>query len=212
MSWKPIEEVEFLTDYMANLRFPIMHGIVGDRYDINFDARMARKTFMQMHAMRSYGGKVFWIDADVITHSHVPEGFLDEMLPDDKLSCYLGRHDPEPAWMYTESGFIGFNGNHPLASKFAKNYLHVFLVGTIFTQPGWHDCFAFDAIRTLFTNNGYGEEFVNLAKGLPHGTMHPFVNSTLGAFMDHRKGPRKESRSAADKDLVVARKEAYWKR
>src|SRR5687767_11309302 len=65
MSWRPIEEVEFLQDYMDSLRFPIQHGIVGDRYDINFDARMARKTFMQVHSARKYGGKVFWIDADV---------------------------------------------------------------------------------------------------------------------------------------------------
>src|SRR5688572_6795009 len=43
MSWRPIEEVEFLTDFMENLRFPLQHGIVGDRYDINFDARMCRK-------------------------------------------------------------------------------------------------------------------------------------------------------------------------
>ena len=203
LSWRPIEEVEFLRDFMESLRFPIMHGIVGDQYDINFDARMARKAFMQMHAMRTYKGKVFWIDADSVTYKHVPQSFLDDCLPDDKLCCYLGRHEPEPAWYYTESGFIGFNGDHPLASRFAKNYLHVFLVGSIFTQPGWHDCFGFDAIRQVMTQSGMGEEFVNLAKNVPHGTMHPFQNCAPGKYMMHLKGDRKDTGKLKDGDIVV---------
>lgn len=203
ISWKPIEEVEFLTDYMANLRFPIQHGIVGDRYDINFDARMGRKAFMEMHAMRTYGGKVFWIDADCVTTKHVPETFLDECLPDDKLCCYLGRHEPEPAWYHTESGFIGFNGNHPLARKFAKSYLHTFIVGTIFTQPGWHDCWGFDAIRTVMTQNGDGDGFVNLSKNVPHGHMHPFQISAPGRYMNHYKGNRKDTKQLRPGDLIA---------
>lgn len=197
ITWRPIEEVEFLKDYLDSLRFPLMHGIVGNRYDINFDARMARKSFMQGHTVRTYGGKVFWIDADVVTKKHVPEWFLDDCLPDDALCCYLGRD----GWYYTESGFIGFNGNHPLASRFFKNYLHVFIVGSIFTQQGWHDCFGFDAIRHVMGN---GEEFVNLAKDVPHGTMHPFQNCAPGLYMEHLKGDRKDTGELRQGDVVVS--------
>ena len=196
ISWRPIEEVEFLSDFMANLKFPLMHGIVGDRYDINFDARMARKTFMQAHACRMYKGKVFWIDADCVTKDWVPESFLDECLPDDNLCCYLGRD----GWYYTESGFLGINADHPLSGRFLKNYVHVFIVGSIFTQPGWHDCFAFDAVRHVMGN---GPEFRNLAAGLPHGTMHPFVNCAPGRYMVHLKGDRKDTKQLRDGDLVV---------
>lgn len=202
VSWHPIEEVEHLKEYMAGLCFPIMHGIVGEKYDINFDARMGRKVFIQMHALKKYGGKVFWIDADVVTHAPVPDTFLDDMLPDGALCCYLGRD----GWYYTESGFIGFDAAHPVTSRFAKNYLHVFITGVNFTQPGWHDCFGFDAVRMMMGN---GSEFVNLAASLPQGTMHPFVNSALGRYMDHRKGNRKATRST-EADLVVARQEDYW--
>jgi hypothetical protein len=195
VSWHPIETVEFLQDYMDNLRFPLMHGIVGDRYDINFDARMGRKTFMQVHAARKYGGKVFWIDADCVTKSPVPERFLDDCLPDDALNCFLGRD----GWYYTESGFIGFNADHPLASRFFKNYVHVFIAGTIFTQQGWHDCFAFDAIRRLMGN---GPEFVNLAKNVPQGHMHPFQISAPGEFMWHLKGNRKDTKQLRPEDTV----------
>jgi len=208
VSWHPIETVEFLSDYMANLRFPIMHGIVGDKYDINFDARMGRKTFMQVHAARKYGGKVFWIDADCETKAHVPLSFLDDCLPDDALACYLGRD----GWYFTESGFIGFNANHPLASRFFKNYVHVFIVGSIFAQApryneqgqyeggGWHDCIAFDAIRHI---SGNGPEFVNLAKDVRPGHMHPLQMCAPGKYLHHYKGPeRKETRQLKPEDTV----------
>lgn len=207
ISWHPIDSVEFLNDYMDNLRFPIFHGIVGNRYDINYDARMGRKTFMQVHACRKYGGKVFWIDADSETKKHVPEAFLDDCLPDDALCCFLGRD----GWYFTESGFIGFNAGHPTAGKFFKNYIHTFIVGSIFTQApkynehgqyiggGWHDCVAFDAIRGIMGN---GPEFVNLAKDVKFGHMHPFQRSAPGQYMEHYKGNRKETRQLRPEDTA----------
>jgi hypothetical protein len=202
MSWQPIESVEFLTDYIESLKFPIMHGMVGQNFDMWFDARMGRKAFMQMHAMRLYGGKVFWIDADCVTQKHVPETFLDDCLPDDKFCCYLGRD----GWYHTESGFIGFNGNHPIAKEFAKNYLHTFITGTIFGnmmfgRPGWNDCVAFDAMR-LAVFQDKSEEFVNLAKDVPHGHMHPFQITAPGEYMNHYKGARKETQKLLLEDTA----------
>lgn len=199
--YRNIFEVAHINDFMANIDpFPLMSGKIGDKYNIQYDARMGRKSFMLAHALKVYGGKVFWIDADTITHSKVPEDFLDLVLPDDKMCCFLGR-DP---YMYTESGFLGYNAAQD-ATRFADAVVNIFKNGTIFTQPGWHDCYAFDAVRLQVV----GDHFVNLSSGLPHGTMHPFVNSVLGAYMDHRKGPRKESRSTS-KDLVRPRTEPYW--
>jgi len=196
-----ISEVEFHDEFMSRLRFPIMQGNTGASYDINFDLRMARKVFIQMHAMKTMRGKIFWLDADTITFNDIPSDFLDLCLPDNYFNCYLGRD----GWYYTESGFIGFNANHPIAEKFYITYINIFLHGYILTQSGWHDCFGFDLARNQFDKNN----FKNLADGLPHGTMHPFVNSDLGKYMDHRKGPRKSSRST-NSDLVVKRQEPYW--
>ena len=203
MSWHPIEEVEHVSEYIGNLKFPIMHGIVAEEFNMHYDARMARKPFMQSYAMKKYGGKVFWIDADTVTHADVPPTLLDDLLPDDKLCCYLGRD----GWFHTESGFIGFNEDHPEAPRFRNNYINTFISGVIFTLEGWNDCYGFDAVRKIIDKP---EIFVNLAKDLPVKTMHPFVNSVLGKYMDHRKGKRKESRSGAD-DLVIEREEEYWR-
>jgi hypothetical protein len=201
MSWRPIEEVEFLRDYLESLRFPIMHGLVGDHFDMWFDARQARKAFMEMHAMRTYGGKIFWIDADSVTVKHVPERFLDDMLPEDKLCCFLGRD----GWYHTESGFIGFNGDHPKAREFAKNYLHVFITGAIFGnmlfgRPGWNDCCGFDAIRHVMGN---GEEFLNIAAGVREGHMHPLQVTAPGKYLHHLKGNRKDTGVLKPEDTLA---------
>lgn len=213
ISWVPIEMVEFLGDFLDNLRFPIQQGIVGHQYDINFDARMGRKAFMQVYAARKYGGKVFWIDADTITTKSVPETFLDNCLPDDKFCCFLGRD----GWYFTESGFLGFNSEHPVAKEFFRNYVHLFITGVIFTQAptynekgqlisgGWHDCVAFDSVRHLAGMNGFGDAFLNLAADVPAGTMHPFQQSAPGEYMKHLKGvKRKEIGDLLPGDVVDA--------
>jgi hypothetical protein len=187
--------------YEGIVRFPLMCGETPNGYNIQFDARMARKTFIQADACNQFGGKVFWIDADVITHSPVPEGFLDEMLPDNKLCCFLGRD----GWMYTESGFLGFNANHPYCEAFMNGYKRIFTQGYIFTQPAWHDCIAFDMARSASDPSW----FKNLAEGCQHGEMHPFIHSPLAAYMDHRKGARKSSRTSPG-ELKAPRPEAYW--
>jgi hypothetical protein len=202
--WIPIEDVEFLTNFMQNLHFPIMRGMEGDKYNINWDAGMARKAFIEMHSAKTMGGKVFWIDSDVITHAPVPEDFLDKMLPDDKFCCFLGRD----GWYYTESGFIGFNSKHSLFKQFYQTYLTIFLSGAFLTLKGWHDCYGFDAARKATVRD---DAFVNLAKDVPKGTMHPFANCELASVMDHRKGARKDSRTDPA-ELVLERDEPYWRK
>lgn len=201
VSWHPIEEVEFLSDFMGTLKFPIMHGILGDSYDVWFDARHARKVFMEMYALRKYGGKVFWVDSDSILTRDMPQTFFDLMLPDDKFACYLGRD----GWYFTESGFIGFNADHPSAKKFAKNYVQMFVAGTFLANAVhgrlcWNDCGGFDAIRHLMGN---GEEFVNLAAAVPKNTMHPLQNCEVGKYITHLKGNRKDTGKLEDGDINV---------
>lgn len=209
--WHWIEEVHGWQDFEDSIKkFPLMCGNMNGRYEINFDARMARKAFIQMHAAKLYGGKVIWIDCDSIFHAPVTHEFLSMVLPDDKLCCYLGRD----GWFFTESGFIGFNAEHEYFQEFARVYLEVFNSGLVFTQklPDgrciWHDCAGFDLARRTFGEIGR-ECMVNLADGLPFETMHPLINSVLGSVMDHMKGPRKDRKSSPE-DLVVERKEPYW--
>lgn len=208
VKWKKIFGVHRLKEYLQQVCcFPLMTGQTTQGYNINYDARMARKAFMQVHAMREFAGKVFWLDADIHTFAKIPDDFLDTVLPDRQFCCFLGRDKGESPIKYTESGFLGFNAEHPFADKFANVYLNIFLTGLIFTQKGWHDCYAFDLARKYFDKpllfNNLGED-VNVT-----GTAHVFINSCLGKYMDHRKGNRKSDKSRP-KDLAAPRTEAYW--
>jgi hypothetical protein len=207
--WRSTSEVDFHDDFMEAINaFAFMSGLWKGQYNIQHDARQCRKVFFEAHAVKIFGGKVFWMDSDVITHADVPSYFLDSILPDDRLCCYLGRD----GWFHTESGFIGFNADHKFCKAFFKMYLEFVLSGANFSQPGWHDCFAFDYCRKAIvgSNPALKRYFNDLAEDLPRGVMHPFISSVLGAFMDHRKGPRKDTRSSPS-ELVVPRREAYWK-
>ena len=203
ITWRYMEEVQYLSHFLETVsRFPFMMGIIGDnRYNIQYDARMCRAAFIQAHHMK-HGGKVLWLDADIVTHSPVPENFIDTLLPDDKLCAYLGRD-----WWYTETGGLCINADHPAAESFRKLWIEVFNSGVIFSLQGWHDCYGFDLAKKAF---GHPELFVDLIEQLkPQRVFHPFVNSIFGAYMDHRKGNRKESRSTRN-DLVIERQEPYW--
>jgi hypothetical protein len=203
IQWRYADEIEGFTEWMDDVsKFPFMCGKTPHGYDIQHDARHARKALTEMYGCKVFGGKVFWIDGDFITHQKVPEGWLDEILPDDKFSCYCGRE----GWMYSETGFIGFNSDHELYEPFMQAYMEVFRSGLIFTLKGWHDCYGFDAVRHVFNQPHH---FSDLSAHLPQGTMHPICNSVLGTYLDHKKGPRKSSRSKQS-DLVIERTEPYW--
>lgn len=207
VTWEPISLVEGHDQFMQKIDgFTLFKGDTGHGYSINYDARMCRKSLMECHAMKTIGGKIFWVDADVITHSKIPDGFLDEVLPDDKFCCYLGR-DAHPIG-YTESGFLGFNAAHPLTAAFRSAYFDFIMSGGNFTNKGWHDCYAFDTIRKACPQ----ELFNNLGEGIAlTKTAHVFVNSVLGKYMDHLKGNRKKTGRSSEGDLTVEREEEYWR-
>lgn len=206
--WTTINEVEKLDNWMRAIApFQLFSGALQDQYAIEYDARTNRVIFMQNHALRKFKGKVFWMDGDVITHSDVPPTFLDEVLPDDKMCCYLGRGD----WYDSETGFIGFNYDHPLCENFLKLEENTLFSGVIFAQHRWWDMVTFDWARNALISMDVENKgaFVDLSKDLPRGTMHVYINSVLGKYTDHLKGKRKGGTSYA-KDLVVERPEPYW--
>lgn len=202
--FEPMEEVKHLKGFLNAISyFYMMDGGAkyGGGYNIEHDARMCRAAFIHIHALKTYGGKVYWLDADLLTHSKVTHAFLDEVLPDDKLCCCLMRPH-----FNTETGFLGVNAGHEDSELWLRFWLNAFTSGMIFTQPGWHDNWGFDLARKWFNRDFL---FNNLAKDLPEKCMHPLVNSVLGSVFDHLKGNRKNGKSRRD-DLVVKRTEPYW--
>lgn len=210
--WKSINEVANLQNWMRAIApFQLFSGALFDQYDIRYDARTNRVIFIQNHALRTYKGKVFWIDGDTYVHSKIPETFWDEVLPDDKLCCYLGRGHGQDKWYDSETGFIGFNYQHPECERFLKIEENTLFSGIIFAQHAWWDMTCLDWSRECLVaqNPALGDAFVDLSKDLPRGTMHVLINSVVGRHFDHLKGTRKGGTSRKE-DLIAPRPEPYW--
>lgn len=202
---EPVGNVDGLSDFIRAVEyFPIMCGETPSGHKIFNDARSGRATFMQSYAVKRFGGKVFWLDADIVTHAPVTHDFLDALLPDYKFCAYLGRRE-----VFSENGFIGFNAAHKICAPFMDAYRRIYTSGAIFLQPGWNDCVAFDRIREAAPNHDIA--FNNIGEGVSYtSTQHVFINSVLGSVMDHLKGGRKALGRSPSSDLAVPRDEPYW--
>ena len=156
-------------------------------YNYNYDAiKFCHKVFCITHALMNVNTRyAFWIDGDTVCKKEIPEGFFQSFLSNGEYICYLGR-----IHMYSECGFIGFDTHNPVNQHFVTVYEDIFNTGDVFVLSAWHDCVAFDEVRNVFEREGFITS--NNISGIHSNTMHPFVNSILGNYMDHLKGPRRK--------------------
>ena len=177
-------------------------------YGYRMDAvRFAHKVFALIHCALSIDADVlFWLDADTVTFADVPLSLLDQALPEDAYTSYLGRPHT-----YSECGFVGYALNHPRHQEFMAFWQQLYLDDSLFELPEWHDSFVYDVIRKTFEEKLADFQSYNIA-GRDAPSDHPFINSVLGQYMDHLKGDtRKDDGRSFKDDLVVKRDEDYWR-
>ncbi len=151
-------------------------------YNYRFDAlKFANKAFALAHAARNCGTPLLaWLDADIVTLKSVPADFIARVLGEGNFVAYLGRFAN-----HTETGFLAFDMGVPAAREFFRAYEEMYVTDEVFRLREWHDCEVFDAVRATFSALGK----IRACNLSPAGTSHPFVNSVLGEYMDHLKGP-----------------------
>jgi hypothetical protein len=157
-------------------------------YNYNFDSiKFCHKVFCITHALMNVDTRyAFWLDGDTICKENLPDGFFQSFLNDGQYTCYLGRDH-----MYSECGFVGYDTEHPANKDFVRVYEDVFNTGDIFVLSAWHDCVAYDEVRAAFEREKYITSN-NISAGCAD-SMHPFVNTILGKYMDHLKGPKRKA-------------------
>lgn len=172
-------------------------------YNFRFDAyKFSRKIFAIEHAANLTGaGKLFWVDADVVTFDDIPLSFLDRMLPDTVCTSHLGR----ATGYHSECGFVGYNLDHPSGLDFIKSFADLYRDDQFFQLPEWHDSWVYDWIRKKKEVSSF-----NIST---ESSGHVFVTSPLGRYMDHLKGDRKSlGRSRFLEGSKVPHDHSYWKR
>ena len=160
--------------------------------------RFAHKVYAIAKALQLNATKyLIWLDSDIKTYKKLPISFLNNLVNENAYLSYLGReHSNIEHLRYSECGFLIFNTEHSLHSKFWKKMMMMYDEGKIFEQKEWHDSYIFDIVRKDLEDNN-GLQNINITDfGLVDlkNEDHVFVSSILGKFMDHKKGDRKENK------------------
>lgn len=173
---------EFRARHASN---PATRGMAGGRYNYRYDAlKFANKSFAIAHAARTCRTRLLvWLDADTVTLKPVPADWIRAVLGADAFVAYLGR-----LGQHTETGFLAFDLQAPNAAEFFDAFERIYTSDELFQLREWHDCEAFDAVRTTFAALGK----IRSRNLSPPDTPHPFVNSVLGEYLDHLKGPERK--------------------
>jgi hypothetical protein len=172
---------------------------VKDGYDFRLDAyKFSKKVFaIELVAKLVGEGRLFWVDADVVTFAPVPIDALHRLLPADKsLSC-LDRGE-----YHSECGFVGYNLDRPDTLKFIQGFASLYAEDEVFGLDEWHDSWVFDWLRHTLQVPTYS---------IPHlSRRNPVANSELSKFCDHHKGRRKEIGRSPKSERLIKDGTAYW--
>ena len=174
-------------------------------HDFRFDAnRFSFKIFSLILSKKKDKSSLpfAWIDADVRCLKNFSSQDIYPFMPEkNQLMSYLGRDNFPPQNPYSETGFLGFNAEHTKIDSFLKRMEDIYLTGEIFTQKQWTDSWLWDYVRREYEQKGI--RFKNISGEFSH-TNHPFINTGLGQYFDHLKGPkRKKLGKSFDKDYIV---------
>jgi hypothetical protein len=177
--------------------------------------RFANKTYAVYDACARSKDWCVWMDADTYVHSKWDyEDFID-LLPANAWITYVGRGKGSQTW--PECGFYGMNLNHPVCHEFLAEFERVYedADNGIFLLEEWHDSFVFGDIinRMKITSPNvldYSAEMY-LREAKTGGGGHPLINTKLGKWIDHMKGARKNQGKSKTSDIMVKRKEDYWR-
>lgn len=196
--WRPRPRFD---PYQRRWRLDGLKWGQGFRWDA---VRFAHKTFAIFDAARTSGVDVLvWLDADTLFFNDIPRDEIESWVPQDRLVGYLRRPT------YSECGVVAYNLRHPLMPGMLADFEAFYTQDAFLREYEFHDSYLFDRVRKRAERRGAISH--DIADGIGVRAEHVLVNSRLGRYMDHLKGPRKDAGKSRDSDLVAAREEDYWR-
>jgi hypothetical protein len=196
LSFWPLNDNPLARDFYEQHRnTPACRGMKTNKYNFRQDAwRFSKKVFAIDLVAPKMNGRLIWLDADTVTFANVPIEFLQRMPPDDYGIAHLDR----PGY-HSECGWIGYNLEVQGVRQFIARFAALYYSKEVFTLKEWHDSWVFDWLRKQMP------EVKSWA--IPYkSSVHPFVYSELGQYMDHLKGARKQTGISHDHPRFNRRK------
>lgn len=147
VQYKDLFAVRGMLDVLNLTNFHAARGRIWGEQEIDYRFnvhRFCRKSFAQIdmaHQMVSKGVRnFFWLDADIVFNNT----FKLPPLGDDFM-VYLGRRGGHSC-----SSLVGWNLSFPNWEQFFDKYWALYVTGTIFALPEWHDAFVIEWLRKEF--------------------------------------------------------------
>lgn len=144
IEYRDLMSVNGLQQTLAMSQFPAAKGHLWGGKDRNyrFDIhKFCRKSFAQIDAAQLHynndGKQLYWIDSDVEF-----QGAFELPSIGTEFMLYLDR----PEW-HSCASFIGWDLQHPISKQFFQQYWALYVTGTVFALPEWHDSFVLDWLR-----------------------------------------------------------------
>lgn len=175
--------------------------------DFKFDAvRFCHKVFALYNAYTTRTADtdaIVWIDADTVTHATVDDKFMQRHFPLDPAVgiYYLGRTQ-----QYTECGWVVYNCNNSHMETFWERFANQYRKDKLFNKEEWHDSYIFDVVRQAMEKEGMRNS--NITPGYVKG--HPFIDSFLGDYMDHLKGPKRKLAGRSSRKEAKNKTAGWW--
>lgn len=199
--FRALAEIPELIAFRASHDTPAMHGreklpahlwkerAIARGYNWRFDVmKFSKQVFIPMQALQwsKPGDLVCWLDGDVITHSKVPIGAIEALLPADKDIAFLGREPKHP-----EIGFQLYRAGS-VAYAFLRAWQDAYLTDRFVHLQEWHSAYVW---RQALRWSGTERHAVNLT---PNGRGHVWHQSPLAQWTDHLKGDRKTMKQSPE--------------
>lgn len=117
-----------------------------------------------------------WLDGDTYTFRHIPENFIESLMPEWANVVYLGRTD-----QHSECGFVIFR--LPQAMQLINEMAAYYDSDLVFHLDEWHNSYVFDYVRN---------KLLVPSHSLTSGRGHVWHTCVLRQYMDHLKGERRK--------------------
>lgn len=190
----------------------LAHGRAGppDVYKPNkqfrWDAvRFSWKVFATKMAFQEFTPDwLIWVDADTLVHTQTPDNFMSQVCIEDQDITYLGRGER----YHPECGWVAYNLKRGNAQRFITRFVDLYEKDAIFNLPEWHDSYVWGHLKKQMPDIKFYN--LNPRPDLKGFAGHPFINSPLGAYMDHMKGKRKDQGHSDALDIAAHHDNKYW--
>jgi hypothetical protein len=182
VTYKDLMTVPGCREFLSRMLFSTMHGKMWDgRYDYRYAVnRFCRKHFAAFdaaeHEATNGGDWLVWLDADIELGQPIPDPV------DGPFMYYLGR----PEW-HSCSSYVAWDMRKACNANWWFNLRNLYLTGTVFALPEWHDSFINDWLREAMNVPA-----VNLAEAYAAQLPGPAnVFDVVFAGCHHKKGALK---------------------